>query len=83
MIFSPPFLSGRHGYKMVISTALFGDGPARGQYMSIYICVLKGDHDDLLSWPLSVLFLGVKVLGLFKFYDFWTSLKFLGPLNIF
>lgn len=29
MIFSPPFLSGRHGYKMTVSAALFGDGPGR------------------------------------------------------
>ncbi len=25
-IFSPPFLTGRHGYKMALSACLFGDG---------------------------------------------------------
>lgn len=29
MLFSPPFLSGRYGYKMVVSVALFGDGPGK------------------------------------------------------
>ncbi len=27
MVFSPPFMSGRHGYKLMLSVALFGDGP--------------------------------------------------------
>ncbi|KAI6242351.1 Trf-1 [Aphelenchoides fujianensis] len=51
LLFSPPFLSGRHGYKLVLSVALFGDGPAHGQFLSIYVCILKGEHDALLSWP--------------------------------
>ncbi|KAI6171567.1 Trf-1 [Aphelenchoides bicaudatus] len=51
LMFSPPFLSGRHGYKLILSAALFGDGPARGHYISIYICLMRGDHDGLLAWP--------------------------------
>ncbi|KAI6210423.1 Trf-1 [Aphelenchoides besseyi] len=51
LLFSPPFLSGRHGYKLVLCVGLFGDGPAHGQFLSIYVCILKGDHDALLSWP--------------------------------
>lgn len=27
LLFSAPFLSGRHGYKLVLSAALYGDGP--------------------------------------------------------
>ncbi|GMR41596.1 hypothetical protein PMAYCL1PPCAC_11791, partial [Pristionchus mayeri] len=50
-IFSPPFVSSRHGYKMCLSACLYGDGQARGQYLSVYVTILRGDYDALLQWP--------------------------------
>ncbi|XP_067928241.1 TNF receptor-associated factor 4-like isoform X2 [Watersipora subatra] len=50
-IFSPPFLTGRHGYKLAMSCCLFGDGKARGKSFSVFVCICKGEHDALLLWP--------------------------------
>lgn len=50
-IFSPPFLTSRNGYKLAMSTALYGDGKAKGKFMSLFLCICKGEYDPLLSWP--------------------------------
>ncbi|XP_048776587.1 TNF receptor-associated factor 4-like [Ostrea edulis] len=50
-IFSPPFLTARHGYKMAMSICPYGDGRARGKFLSIFICICKGEYDALLTWP--------------------------------
>ena len=26
---------------------------AKGEYMSIFFCILRGEHDSLLQWPFS------------------------------
>ncbi|KAI3378311.1 hypothetical protein SNEBB_007157 [Seison nebaliae] len=52
-IFSPPFLTSRHGYKLALSASLFGDGKAKGKYMSLFVCICRGDYDSLLTWPFS------------------------------
>ncbi|VDK57231.1 unnamed protein product [Anisakis simplex] len=51
IIFSPPFASARHGYKMVLSVSLYGDGQVRGEYMSAFISIMRGEFDALLEWP--------------------------------
>ncbi|CAF0912396.1 unnamed protein product [Brachionus calyciflorus] len=50
-IFSPPFLTSRHGYKLALSASLYGDGKAKGKFMSLFLCICKGEFDSLLSWP--------------------------------
>ncbi|ELU13993.1 hypothetical protein CAPTEDRAFT_159010 [Capitella teleta] len=50
-IFSPPFLTSRHGYKMILSASLFGDGKGKGEHMSVFACLCRGDYDALLVWP--------------------------------
>ncbi|GMT18909.1 hypothetical protein PFISCL1PPCAC_10206 [Pristionchus fissidentatus] len=50
-IFSIPFVSSRHGYKMCLSACLYGDGPVRGHYFSVYVTILRGEYDALLQWP--------------------------------
>ncbi|CAF1277098.1 unnamed protein product, partial [Didymodactylos carnosus] len=52
-IFSPPFLTSRHGYKLACSACLYGDGKAKGKYLSLFICVCRGEYDSLLVWPFS------------------------------
>uniref|UniRef100_A0A1I8F7W7 MATH domain-containing protein n=1 Tax=Macrostomum lignano TaxID=282301 RepID=A0A1I8F7W7_9PLAT len=47
----PPFLTNRHGYKLAMSACLYGDGKSRGKYMSLFVCICKGDNDPLLAWP--------------------------------
>ncbi|VDL64185.1 unnamed protein product [Nippostrongylus brasiliensis] len=51
VIYSEPFVTGRHGYKMVASACLFGDGPYRGKFMAVYLTLMKGKYDSLLEWP--------------------------------
>jgi len=51
IIFSPPFYSGRNGYYMAISMALYGDGDSKGKYNAIFVTILKGEYDALLHWP--------------------------------
>ncbi|XP_052248428.1 TNF receptor-associated factor 4-like isoform X2 [Dreissena polymorpha] len=50
-LFSPPFLTSRHGYKMALSLCPYGDGKARGKFLSIFVCICKGEYDPLLLWP--------------------------------
>ena len=45
---SPPFYTGRNGYKMCIRAYLNGDGAA---FFSLFVVIMKGDHDSLLKWP--------------------------------
>ncbi|CAF2516792.1 unnamed protein product [Rotaria sp. Silwood2] len=52
-LFSPPFLTSRHGYRVALAICLDGDGKAKGKYVSLFICVCRGDYDALLSWPFS------------------------------
>ncbi|XP_033628157.1 TNF receptor-associated factor 5-like [Asterias rubens] len=52
-IFSPPFLTSRHGYKMTVSACLNGDGKAKGHFMSVFACICKGEFDALLPFPFS------------------------------
>lgn len=79
-IFSEPFMTSRHGYKMIASLSLYGDGPSnllhlfsffsvigfnmscsmffiwtpfsvRGQYVSAFVGIMRGEYDALLKWP--------------------------------
>ncbi|CAI4230441.1 unnamed protein product [Auanema sp. JU1783] len=54
VIYSPPFMSGRYGYKLMASACLYGDGPSRAKSMSLYMCILKGEYDGILAWPFSM-----------------------------
>ena len=50
-IYSPPFYTGRNGYKMCIRAYLNGDGSGEGTHLSIFLVLMKGEHDPLLQWP--------------------------------
>lgn len=51
-IYSPPFYTSRYGYKLCARAYLNGDGPmGKGKYMSLFIVVMRGEYDGLLSWP--------------------------------
>ncbi len=49
--FSPPFCSSYSGYKMCLRADANGDGSAAGTHVSVFACLMKGDHDDTLTWP--------------------------------
>ena len=50
-IYSPPFYTGRNGYKMCIRAYLNGDGTGEGTHLSIFFVLMKGEYDPLLQWP--------------------------------
>ncbi|KAK0426152.1 hypothetical protein QR680_009557 [Steinernema hermaphroditum] len=51
VVFSRPFFSHRNGYRLAASFAPFGDGDAIREQNSVFVCILKGEHDDVLPWP--------------------------------
>ena len=48
---SPPFYTGRNGYKMCIRAYLNGDGTGEKTHLSIFFVLMKGEYDPLLRWP--------------------------------
>lgn len=50
--FSASFFSHNQGYKMCLNVDANGYGDNRGTHASVWLCLLKGPHDDTLPWPL-------------------------------
>ena len=50
-IFSLPFYTGRYGYKMCLRLYIMGDGIGKGNYMSLFFVLMKGEFDNILPWP--------------------------------
>lgn len=49
--FSPPFYSAYRGYKMLLRVDAFGVGDGKGTHLSLYVCIVKGQYDEKLVWP--------------------------------
>lgn len=52
-ICSAPFYTSQHGYKLMATLFLNGNGAGEGTHFSVYIKLLPGDYDALLRWPFS------------------------------
>lgn len=50
-LYSPPFYTSVHGYRICLRAYLNGDGNGRGTHVSLYIVIMKSEYDELLSWP--------------------------------
>ncbi|XP_077868358.1 TNF receptor-associated factor 2-like [Saccoglossus kowalevskii] len=50
-IYSPYFFTGRHGYKLCARVYLNGDGMGKGNHVSLFFVVMKGEYDAILKWP--------------------------------
>ena len=50
-LYSPPFHTSPHGYRMCIRAYLNGDGSGKGTHISVFFVLMKSEHDNLLSWP--------------------------------
>ena len=50
-LYSIPFYTSRHGYKMCARVYLNGDGMGKGTHLSFLHVVMKGPFDALLPWP--------------------------------
>ncbi|VDM49090.1 unnamed protein product [Toxocara canis] len=51
VVYSPAFFSHRNGYKLALALAPYGDADAIGESNSIFITILRGEHDAILPWP--------------------------------
>ena len=50
-LYSAPFFTSRHGYKLCLRVYLNGDGSGRGTHISFFVTLMKGEFDPLLPWP--------------------------------
>ena len=50
-LYSTPFYTGRHGYKMCAHIYLNGDGMGKNSHLSFFFVVMRGPFDGLLQWP--------------------------------
>ena len=50
-LYSTPFYTSRHGYKMCARIYLNGDGLGKGTHLSFFFVIMRGLFDALLTWP--------------------------------
>ena len=50
-LYSAPFHTSRHGYKVCLRLYMNGDGSGKGTHLSFFITLMRGEYDALLSWP--------------------------------
>ncbi|XP_066913807.1 TNF receptor-associated factor 3-like [Clytia hemisphaerica] len=48
---SAPCYSSDYGYKFCLRAYLNGDGVGEGTHVSLFLVVMKSDHDRVLEWP--------------------------------
>ena len=48
---SPPFTTNPRGYRLCLRVFANGAGSGKGSHLSIYVYIMKGQHDDRLQWP--------------------------------
>ena len=50
--FSRPFYTGMAGYKMCLSVDANGSGAFKGTHVSVHTCLICGEFDSQLKWPI-------------------------------
>ena len=53
-IYSDPFFTHEKGYKICLRIDPIGNDSQKNYYMSLFLCVMRGPFDDLLSWPMGL-----------------------------
>ena len=49
--YSPPFHVCPEEYKMCLGVHAYGFGEGAGTHMSVFVHLMRGEHDDRLEWP--------------------------------
>ena len=49
--YSPPFYTHLGGYMMCLKVYPNGIGFGEGTHVSVFVCLMRGEFDDLLKWP--------------------------------
>ena len=60
--YSDPFYTHNNGYKVCLCIHAAGDDDGKGTHLSVFLYLMKGPHDDELTWPLRETF-EVKLLN--------------------
>ena len=50
-LYSAPFYTSRHGYKICLRLYMDGDGSGKGTHLSFFLTLMRGEYDALLTWP--------------------------------
>ena len=50
-LYSAPFYTSRHGYKLCLRLYMNGDGSGKGSHLSFFLTLMRGEFDSLLQWP--------------------------------
>ena len=50
-LYSPPFYTSRHGYKVCARVYLNGDGTGKNTHLSVFFVVMRSEFDALVPWP--------------------------------
>ena len=50
-LYSTPFYTSRHGYKMCARVYLNGDGMGKGSHLSFFFVIMRGPFDASFQWP--------------------------------
>ena len=50
-LYSPPFYSSPHGYRLCLRAYLYGDGTGKGTHISVFLVIMRSEYDDILLWP--------------------------------
>ena len=50
-LYSAPFYTSRHGYKICLRLYMNGDGTGKGTHLSFFVTLMRGEYDALLPWP--------------------------------
>ena len=50
-LYSPPFHTSPHGYRICIRAYLNGDGSGKGTHISVFFVLMRSEQDNLLRWP--------------------------------
>ena len=48
---STPFYTGPDGYKLKLRVDANGDGSGKGTHVTVGVYLMKGENDDILTWP--------------------------------
>ena len=50
-LYSPPFLTSPHGYRLCLKAYMNGYGPGWGTHISVLCVLMRTEHDNILPWP--------------------------------
>ena len=50
-LYSPPFYTSAHGYRLCLRAYLYGDGAGKGTHVSVFLVIMHSEYDDVLLWP--------------------------------